>query len=88
VHLKDVDAAVLGRLRGGELEGFMAAIRERLFTELGRGVLDLDGVVRALDEIGYAGWLMVEQDSSWLPPAEAAEVGGRALHEALAGLNR
>ena len=60
------------------------AIRERIFTELGNGVLDLPGVVRALDGIGYDGWIMVEQDSSWLPPAEAAEIGGRALRAALA----
>jgi inosose dehydratase len=88
VHMKDVEPDVLERLRAGELDGFMGAIRQRLFTELGRGVLNLRGVVHALDEIGYAGWLMVEQDSSWLPPAEAAELGGRALREALTGLDR
>jgi inosose dehydratase len=88
VHVKDVDFGVLSRLAAGELEGFMAAIRARLFTEAGRGALDLRGVVHALDEIGYEGWLMVEQDSSWLPPAEAAEIGGRALREALAELDR
>ena len=37
------------------------------------------GVLRALDRIGYDGWLMVEQDSSWLPPAEAAMVGRRVV---------
>jgi inosose dehydratase len=88
VHAKDVDGAVLARLRAGEVDGFAGAIRDRLFTELGNGVLDLDGVVRALDEIDFDGWIMVEQDSSWLPPAQAAEIGGRALRVALAGLAR
>lgn len=88
VHAKDVDGAVLARLRAGEVAGFAGAIRERLFTELGNGVLDLDGVVSALDDIDFDGWIMVEQDSSWLPPAQAAEVGGRALRGALAGLAR
>jgi inosose dehydratase len=88
VHAKDVDPAVLARLASGELDGFMGAIRARLFTELGRGSLDLPGVVRALREIHYAGWLMVEQDSSWLPPAEAAEIGAIAVREALRELDR
>jgi inosose dehydratase len=84
VHAKDVDPAVLARMRSGELSGMWPAIRERIFTELGNGALDLHGVVEALDGIGYDGWIMVEQDSSWLPPAEAAEIGGKALRAALA----
>lgn len=83
VHVKDVDPAVLARLRAGELAGFAGAVRERIFTEAGNGALDLAGVVAALDRIGYAGWLMVEQDSSWLAPAEAAAIGIRALRYAI-----
>jgi len=82
VHVKDVDPIVLARLRAGEMGGFAGAIRQRLFTELGNGVLDLDGVLRALDRMGYDGWLMVEQDSSWLPPSEAAAIGRRVLEYA------
>ena len=83
VHLKDVDRAVLGRLRSGEIRGFHEALRQRIFTELGNGVLDLRGILRALARAGYRGWLMVEQDTSWLPPSESAAVGRRALEEAL-----
>ena len=54
-----------------------------LFTELGAGVLDLDGVLAALAERGYEGWLMVEQDSSWGPPSESAAIGRRVLAHAL-----
>jgi inosose dehydratase len=79
VHLKDVDRDVLQRLRAGQVPGFAAAVRERLFTELGAGVLDLAGVLRSLASRGYDGWLMVEQDSSWGPPAEAAAIGRRVL---------
>lgn len=82
-HAKDVDPAVLARLRAGEIVGFGGAIRKRLFTELGNGALDLRGVVEALNGIGFDGWIMVEQDSTWLPPAEAAEVGLRALRDEL-----
>ena len=88
VHLKDVDPAVLARLRSREIEGFGAAVRERIFTELGNGALDLRGVLATLEAVEYGGWLMVEQDSSWLRPAEAAAVGGRVLRYALRELDR
>jgi inosose dehydratase len=88
VHLKDVDPVVLARLRWTEIDGFAAAVRERIFTELGNGALDLHGVLATLDAVGFDGWLMVEQDSSWLPPSEAAAVGARVLRYALRELDR
>jgi inosose dehydratase len=78
IHLKDVDASVLERLRRERL-GFMDGVRQRVFTELGRGCLDVPGLLEALREIGYAGWLMIEQDSTWLPPAESARVSREYL---------
>jgi inosose dehydratase len=83
VHVKDLDPDVLAALRAGEIDGFAAAVRQRIFTEPGNGALDLDGVVGGLDRIGFSGWLMVEQDSSWLPPSEAAAIGNRVLRYAL-----
>jgi inosose dehydratase len=83
VHLKDVDPGVLDRLRAGELGSLGEAVRERLFTELGSGSLDLDGVIAALEGKGYAGWLIVEQDTSWNPPAESAAIGRRVLASVL-----
>ena len=73
---------------GGTIGGFDAAIRARLFTELGAGVLDLDGVLAAVAARDYDGWLMVEQDSSWPPPSEAAAIGRRVLADALATVGR
>ena len=81
-HLKDVDPDVLTRLRAGDIADFGAAVRARLFTELGSGLLDLDGVLAALAEHDFRGWLMVEQDSSWGPPSEAAAIGRRVLAHA------
>jgi inosose dehydratase len=81
VHLKDLDSTVLDGLVH-EGAGFEAGIRGRVFTELGRGQLDLPGLLDALRAIGYAGWLMVEQDSTWLEPSESA----RASRAALRGL--
>ena len=83
VHLKDVDPDVLAGIRSGDVADFEAAIRGRIFTELGAGVLDLDGVLGVLAGRGYAGWLMVEQDSCWGPPAESAAIGRRILATAL-----
>ena len=37
---------------------------------------------RLFTELG-AGWLMVEQDSGWPPPAESAAIGRRVLAAAL-----
>lgn len=79
VHLKDVDPTALEGLRAGTFAGLSDAVRQGLFTELGAGVLDLDGVLLALMERDYDGWLMVEQDRSWGPPSESAAIGRRVL---------
>lgn len=81
IHLKDVDGDVLDVVSREGL-AFDDAIRRRVFTELGRGRLDVPGLLTALRDIGYTGWLMVEQDSTWLPAAESA----RASREYLRGL--
>jgi inosose dehydratase len=86
VHLKDVDPIVLARLSEGSLSGLGEAVDQRIFTELGAGMLDLMGVLRVLAARAYDGWLMVEQDSSWGPPSEAAAIGRRVLAHALATL--
>ena len=61
VHLKDVDAAVAGRVVAGEL-GYRNAVREGLYRPLGDGDLDVIAIVRALEEAGYAGWYVLESD--------------------------
>ncbi|SCG69168.1 sugar phosphate isomerase/epimerase family protein [Micromonospora inositola] len=62
VHLKDADLAAHRRVRdaGGGLAEVVAAGG---FCALGSGDVDLAGVLRGLDEIGYAGWLVIEQDA-------------------------
>jgi inosose dehydratase len=73
VHLKDVDGDVLDGVRRDRVN-FDDAVRRRVFTEVGRGCLDVPGLCDALRAIDYDGWLMVEQDSTWLAPAESARV--------------
>ncbi|MEV1287473.1 sugar phosphate isomerase/epimerase [Micromonospora sp. NPDC049679] len=62
VHLKDADLAVHARVRaaGGDLSDVVVAGG---FCPLGTGDLDLAGVLAGLDEIGYTGWLVIEQDA-------------------------
>jgi inosose dehydratase len=83
VHLKDVAELPLAELRSGRLDGFREALRSRIFTELGSGILDLDGVLRALAGQGFGGWLMVEQDTTWRPPSESAAISRRVLDYAI-----
>lgn len=61
VHLKDVDAAVADRVRSGELS-YGDAIREGLFQPLGKGDVDTEALVGALERQGYTGWYVLEQD--------------------------
>lgn len=74
VHLKDVDRDVARQMRSGAIEDFLGGLRERVFTELGRGELDLPGLLVALARRDYRGWLMVEHDTTWRPPSESAAI--------------
>ena len=40
------------------------ATRAGLFRALGRGSVDVAGVVRQLEASGYAGWYVLEQDTT------------------------
>jgi len=61
VHLKDVDAALARRVRGGGLT-FTEAVRCGMFRPLGDGDLDVAALVRHLRSAGYVGWCTLEQD--------------------------
>jgi inosose dehydratase len=83
VHVKDVAPGPLAALNAGRMHGFADALRQRIFAPLGGGILDLPGVLGALAALQYRGWLMVEQDTSWEPPSEAAAIGRRVLDATL-----
>jgi inosose dehydratase len=87
VHLKDCRAGVLGEVVRRSA-GLAAALREGVFCRLGSGDADIPRVVEALREVGYAGWLVVEQDQ-WLTAADTREslvAGQRANRQYLARL--
>lgn len=86
VHLKDVDAAVLERVRR-DGAGFRAAVELGIFCALGRGVVDLGAMLDALELAGYHGFATIEQDrvaGSGSPVRELAE-SVDALSTAAAG---
>jgi inosose dehydratase len=61
VHLKDLDADKLARVRREEIP-MAAAWSSGLFCPLGQGVVDFPRVIERLRSKGYAGWTIVEQD--------------------------
>jgi inosose dehydratase len=61
VHFKDCDLDVVQSSRENEWDG-PTSVGHGVFCELGKGGVDFPGVLHALNEIGYAGWIVVEQD--------------------------
>jgi len=61
VHLKDVAAPVVDRLRCRELE-LVAAVGAGLFPPLGEGSAPIAETIRELERGGYQGWYVLEQD--------------------------
>jgi inosose dehydratase len=61
VHLKDVDDAVAATVAGGDAS-YLGAVRQGLYTPLGAGDLDIAGIVTALEDVGYRGRYVLEQD--------------------------
>ncbi len=61
VHFKDCEPAIANRAR---VEGwdYFQAVRHGVFCELGRGAVDFATVRDWLEDRGYSGWIVVEQD--------------------------
>ena len=76
VHLKDVDAAAAEQVRSGAVP-FRQAVIDGLFTPLGAGGVDIEGVIRTLEGEGFRGWYVLEQDVS-LPTEPAPGTGPKA----------
>jgi inosose dehydratase len=82
MHFKDADAAAIDRARREKMnQGQCMAIGG--FSELGRGAIDLEACLRALEPVHYAGWIMVEQDRSLIGPLQSAQISRAWLREHL-----
>lgn len=88
LHLKDVDAALLERLRRGEL-ALEQAWEQGLFCPFGEGVVDFRAVLALPELRDFDGWIVLEQDRiavgvDDLPAIRAVEEGNlRLVREAL-----
>ncbi|GAB3591136.1 sugar phosphate isomerase/epimerase [Angustibacter peucedani] len=87
-HLKDVDAALAERVRAGEL-AYQQGVAQGLYRPLGTGDARVADVVRQLEQDGYAGWYVLEQDVVLAGPqdAPAALADVRASLDLLARLS-
>ncbi|HTX55088.1 MAG TPA: TIM barrel protein [Candidatus Baltobacteraceae bacterium] len=82
IHLKDVNASVLGASRR-ERWSFLEALKHYVFCDLGCGCVDLAHFVDALRSIAFNGWMVIEEDTSPDPPFLAAQRNRHYLQERL-----
>jgi inosose dehydratase len=83
VHTKDVRRAVFARVRAQRLS-FLDGVLAGMFTAPGDGDLDFEAVMRALAEIGYSGWIVIEaeQDPNLADPRVYSRLGLETLKTA------
>jgi inosose dehydratase len=82
IHIKDVRLDVLAAVKAARADT-LTAWRSGLFCALGQGHVDLAGFCRGVEELGYDGWIVVEQDrvlkgTADLEAAAADQVANRA----------
>ena len=61
VHFKDHDPRVAEQSRRNKWDATQS-VEHGVFCELGRGDVDFPAVIQVLKDIGYDGWIVVEQD--------------------------
>jgi inosose dehydratase len=61
VHFKDHDPRIAAQSRQAGWNGIQS-VEHGVFCELGRGDVNFPAVVQSLQNIGYTGWIVVEQD--------------------------
>ena len=84
MHLKNVDPAVRARVLAGEL-GLDRAFAEGAMCPLPDGVVDIRAVMRRLEDRGFSGPVVIEQDLNETASETPAELARRNL-DFLAGL--
>lgn len=67
LHLKSVDSTLAKKVEGDGMP-FATAVAMGVFCEPSRGAIDFTALHAALNEVGYDGWGMVEQDMFPAPP--------------------
>ncbi len=88
VHCKDIRSRVFNQVQA-ERKSFLSGVRSGMFTVPGDGDLEFLGVMQALAQIGYAGWIIVEaeQDPAVANPKSYAALGLKTLRRAASAAN-
>lgn len=69
VHLKDVGLELAHKVQSGELT-YTGAVGQSMYVPLGEGDVDVAAIVTALENNGYAGWYVLEQDTVLAGPPQ------------------
>jgi len=69
VHLKDVRLDWARRVQAGEVT-YTEAVAGGMYVPLGQGDVDVVAIVTALEDAGYAGWYVLEQDTVLAGPPQ------------------
>jgi inosose dehydratase len=83
VHFKDHEPNVARQSREQQWDG-PTSVGHGVFCELGQGNVDFPAVLQVLRDIGYDGWIVVEQDV--LPGMGTPKESARRNREYLAGI--
>jgi inosose dehydratase len=83
VHFKDCHPEIAERSRA-EGWDYFTSVRNGIFCELGKGDVDFPRIKAELENIGYDGWIVVEQDV--LPGMGKPKESARRNREYLAGI--
>jgi inosose dehydratase len=75
VHLKDVAADIAADVRSGRIT-YAEGVRSGLYRPLGQGDAGIAAIVTSLEQAGYRGWYVLEQDTAL--DAEPPAGGGPA----------
>jgi inosose dehydratase len=62
VHLKDVRLEIALKVRSGELT-YTEGVAQGMYVPLGEGDVDIASIVNSLEDHGYSGWYVLEQDT-------------------------
>jgi inosose dehydratase len=61
-HLKDVNLELAAKVQSGEMT-YTEAVAAGMYVPLGAGDVDIAGIVKTLEDNGYDGWYVMEQDN-------------------------
>jgi inosose dehydratase len=87
-HLKDLNKDIARRVKTEGMD-FYTAVKQGIFPPIGTGSVDIAGVIDDIKELGYEGWIVVEQDTlgthdaAGRTPLEAVGVSRKYLRDAL-----